>query len=234
MKRIFAFDLDGTLIDTTGTAFRRINKNLENLGLPSLPNAILRKYWGKKVKKLFHFICKKAGANKEQSEEFLKKDLEIVSNFKFEVSKDLLFAFKKLKKSGILLVLITSRSSNSLKKIAESSGDPFKKLMSMFDFIQTSDSYKYKKPDGRVFKQLLSWAKEKSLEAKDIVYFGDTVQYDLKATKKSKPKIDFIAVSSGFNDVNDFIKSGVKEERIISSFEEVPMYLIKIIVDKEF
>ncbi len=228
MKKILAFDLDGTLIDTTGIAFRRINNILNELGLPSLSHAVLKKFWGKKVKKLFRFICKEAGANKEQRKAFFKRDLEIISNFDFEVSEELLFALKSLKQNGILLALITSRSLNSLKKLAKKSGISLEELKKVFDFIQTGNCYRYKKPDGRVFRPLLRWAHSQGLNANNIVYFGDTTQYDLAATKNSKPKIDFIAVASGIHEVQDFYKAGLSEKEIISSFEELPSYLLKM------
>lgn len=227
-KKILAFDLDGTLIDTTGMTFRRINKVLNELELPSLPDTVLRKYWGKKVKKFFHFICKQAGANRKQRKAFSNRDLEIISNFKFEISEDLLLSLKILKKNGILLALITNRSLNGLKKMARESDVDLKQVRKLFDFVQTGNCYKHKKPDGRVFRPLLKWIQAQGLSVSDLVYIGDTIEYDLKAAQESKPKIDFVAVLSGLHEAEDFYKLGLKEDEIVRSFADLPFYILKI------
>jgi len=227
-KKVLAFDLDGTIIDTTGMTFRRINKVLNELDLPSLPDTVLRKYWGKKVKKFFHFICKQAGATRKQKKEFFKKDTEIISNYKFEISKELLLSLKILKKNGILLALITNRSLNGLKKMAKESDVDIKEIRKIFDFVQTGNCYRYKKPDGRVFRPLLKWVRAQGLSVTDLVYIGDTIDYDLKAAQESKPKVDFVAVLSGLHEEKDFIKLGLKAENIVKSFNDLPMYILMI------
>lgn len=226
MKKILAFDLDGTLIDNTRVSFRRINEVLVELGLGPIPEERLKEFWGKKVKKLFHLVCKEVGANKKQRKEIEAMDMEIFSRLEFEVSTDVLYALRALKEKGALIALVTSRSSKNLKKLAEKSGLSDDGLSTLFDFIQTADSYRHRKPDGRVFRPLLKWAHSQGMSASDIVYFGDTVEYDLEATKSSKPKIDFVGIASGLNTKEDFIKGGVDQNKIISKFENLAKYLI--------
>ena len=224
MKKILAFDLDGTLINTTETTFERINKALNEVGLASVPHSSLKQLWGDRIRTIFHQISVVAKANKKQQKRFLKKGGEILFGTTHEVPKEIVSVLKDLKKY-YFLALITNRSKNGLKKALRLDGEDCSVLLELFDFIQNSDNYKYKKPDGRVFRPLIRWAKKQGLKASDISYFGDTIKYDFEATQSSKPKIDFIAISSGIHDPKEFLDLGIPEEKIIKSFSEISKYL---------
>lgn len=224
MKKILAFDLDGTLINTTETTFERINKALNEVGLASVPHSSLKQLWGDRIRTVFRHVSVFAKANKRQQKSFLKKSGEILFGAAHEVPVEIISALKNLKQY-YFLALITNRSKNGLKKALKIDGKENCDLLELFDFIQNSDDYKYKKPDGKVFRPLIRWAKKQGLKASDISYFGDTIKYDFKATQSSKPKINFIAISSGIHDPKEFLDLGLPEEKIIKSFPEIANYL---------
>jgi len=81
----------------------------------------------------------------------------------------------------------------------------------------------------RVFDPLLAWTNIRGISASEIVYFGDTIDYDLVATQKAKTPIDFIAVASGVNTREEFILFGIPPAKIINGCENLPVYLQAIV-----
>lgn len=218
-KQVFVFDLDGTLVDTTHVGFRKININLSRLGLRTVSEEFLRQHWGKKAHELFLIVCKKVGATVTQYEDFCQHDKIMLDEYSH--NEEINSALLKLKGANVPIGLITSRSTESLKLLT----DKINFDLSMFDFKQTLNDHHFYKPHGKVFDPLIYWTKQNGFNDHNLTYFGDTVDYDLAATRAARKPIRFVGVVSGVNTKEEFLNAGVLNEDIIPSFEELPSYI---------
>ena len=225
-KKFFIFDLDGTLLNNTRVGFARVNKNLDQLGLPALNEDFLRQHWGMPAKDLWKLICQEIGASEEQYNTFQVSDLYLSKekDYSFELSDELIAAIARLKDFGLFTGILTSRTGISLEAAVKQTGLPIK----MFDYVQTITHCQHHKPSGRVFGPVFNWARIHALSPQDIVYFGDTVNYDYAATLNAEPPIGFVGVVSGVNTYEEFLAAGLPTNRIIT-FEKFPEFIHQII-----
>lgn len=222
-KQVFIFDLDGTLVDTTGIGFRKINTNLARLGYPPVSQDFLRSHWGKCAQELFKIICDEVGTNEKEYEDFCRHDKTMMDEYFLD--PNLIPALIRLQDTGAILGILTSRTQESVARLATK----INLELQIFEFLHTKNDHQWFKPDGRVFDPLLDWAEAEGIEPEEIVYFGDTVNYDLAATKAASTPIDFIAVVSGVNTKDEFISQGLLPCRIIDGCENLPSYLDNVI-----
>ena len=220
-KKFLIFDFDGVIVDSTMIGFRKINKNLSGLNLPEVSENFLRKHWGKKADDLFSLVCEEVGASQEKKENFKMRDAYMLEEY--ALSSEVVAALSELQETNYI-GLLTSRTDNSLYNLANKIGLD----LNMFDFIQTADRCSYTKPDGSVFKPLLEWVRALGFAASDVVYFGDTIDYDYAATQNCQPRIDFVGVASGVNTVRDFLNAGLGLCQIVPYFTKLPWFLSKV------
>jgi phosphoglycolate phosphatase len=225
-KRIIIFDWDGTILDSTEIGFRKIEQTLVNLDLPILPREILRKNWGMKAENLFKFICQEIGVNQINSKDFYLAYRQIEGGY--SVNEEMVKSLDRLKEAGFLIGLLTSRTNEGWLKSCKMINFDHKR----FDFIQTATHYYHHKPSGRVFGPIVNWARTHDYQPEQIIYFGDTIAFDFLAAKNSSPAIDFVGIVSGVNTYKEFRLAGLAEDKIIPSFEQVPMFLNKLIEKK--
>ena len=225
-KKFFLFDLDGTLLNNTRLGFARVNKNLDLLGLPPIDENFLRQHWGMPAKDLWQLICLEIGATEEQQKAFQTSDLYLAKTREHspELSTELINAITSLKHFGLFTGILTSRTGLSLEAVVEQTGLP----LEIFDYVQTITHFPHHKPSGRVFGPAINWARVRALTPKNIVYFGDTVNYDYAATLNSEPPLDFVGVASGVNTYDEFLAAGLTTCRI-TTFEKLPDLLHRTI-----
>lgn len=227
-KKLFVFDLDGTLMDNTHLGFDKINRNLAGLGLPGVSEDFLRRAWGKKAEDLFNHVCWEVRATAEQTALFKERDRTLSLEVDYQLSAALMDAVHDLRRAGCYIGIITSRTSISLQNIANQTG----LILTDFHYVQSATHFYHHKPDGRVFGPIINWATTKGLRPEQIVYFGDTVDYDYRATLDSNPPLDFVGVASGVNTPEEFRSAGLPKSRIIHSFADFPAYLQKFVPTK--
>jgi len=225
-KKVLIFDWDGTLLNSTEGGYTKVEHTLEVLGLKLPPREFLKKHWGMKADKLVDLILQTIGSNNVSYDNFC--EVYDLINEEYPSIEETYECLIHLKSFNYKVGLITSRISDSWLKSCEITNFNG----NCFDFTQTATHFYHHKPSGRVFGPLLNWIKRYDLTPSDVVYFGDTVTYDLKATQESIPPIDFIGVVSGVNSRNDFLEAGVHPSRIINSCEEVSIFLNRLIQQK--
>jgi len=216
----FSFDFDGTSIDTTIKGFDKVNTALKMVGLSPVSYNYLRPLWGEKFDILANTVCRHVGGTTEQVQAFIEAEKEIP--FTCEINEEFFSTLAELRQRGFLISLLTSRDIDSLFQLSKS----LEFDLDVFNYIQTPEDTKYHKPDGRVFEPLFEWATTKNCQPENIIYFGDTVKYDLAATLNSKPPIKFVGVVSGVNTAPEFFAAGVKD--IVFSISDLPEYLKSI------
>ncbi len=209
---MFLFDLDGTILDTTRPGFRQVNGVLNKIGLPAVEETFLKEIWGHPFAEIARLVCEKVGAA-ERTPDFLKIDPESPMNY--VVDFDLLQILWDLAYAGHTLGLITSRREERLKLLDKSLGFN----IDMFHYVVTPDNCQYVKPHPAVFNEI----KKLDSFAGEIFYFGDTINFDLELVRRSGRPIEFIGVSSGINDKNDFFKNGV--DQIVEEVSGLRQYL---------
>lgn len=219
--KLLVFDFDGTLVSSTLPGFKKIWQVMEILELPKVSEEFLRLHWGKKFPELVKDICHHVGVDGEYIEEFLRLEKQIVSVY--ELNQELFFTLAELRRQGMLIAMLTSRDIDSLylssKKLGFSLQD--------FDFVQTPEDTEYHKPDGRVFDPLLKWAETKSCTPENIIYFGDTINYDLAAAKDRDKPLRFVGVVSGICTPSDFLRNQVAD--IVYGIQGLAAYLQSLV-----
>ena len=225
-KKVLIFDWDGTLLNSTESGYKKVEKTLEKLGIMPPPREFLKKHWGMRADKLINLILQVTKNHNISYNDF--NDTYYLVEEKYPSIEEVYEILISLKNFGYKIGLITSRTSESWLKCCSIINFNTK----CFDFTQTINHFPHHKPSGRVFGPLLNWTKSHGYMPNDVVYFGDTVSYDLKATRDSNPSIDFVGVSSGVNSKEDFLDAGVNASRIINSYEELPPFLNRLIQQK--
>jgi len=205
-KRIFIFDLDGTLVD----AYRAIRVSL---------NFALNKFGYKKVS--LHTVKMSVGKGDRSFIKKFFKDGEVDKAIKIygahhslsllNFSKCLPHAkslLKKLRMRKKIVVIATNRPDKFSQIIIKSLG-----LKKYIDCVLCADTTGKRKPDPG----MLWMAIEKfNLNRKDAVYIGD-MTIDLEAAKRAK--VDSIFVEGGSSELRE--AKNFKNTKIISSLKEV-------------
>lgn len=223
--RMLVFDCDGTAFNTTPHGFHKVNSVLNQVGLPAVSNDFLRLHWGKKVSDILSLACQKAGGNDTHLEEIIIRENNFVEGY--EPTPGLEGILTRLRSVGVYLALVTSRSKKHLEKIFRAVDFD----IGHFDYVQTADHYHYHKPSGQVFQPIIEIARKRRIPAPAIIYFGDTIDYDLQAARNSYPPLNFVAVTSGINTQEEFLAAGVPEKMIVSSVAALPEYLRMLIFE---
>jgi len=224
---VLCFDCDGVVVNNTILGFERVNRFLRYVGLAPISTEFLRMHWGMKSNDLFDIICKTQGASPKQIIAYKKKEKEETMGGYVDPRfvKSLLVA----KDIGFLVAMITSRSRYDLKKYAgEINLD-----LNIFSHVQTIDNYHEHKPSGKVFNPLFRHALQTAgYKPENVIYFGDTVQYDYGAVKNAQANgamVKFVGVCSGIHTFDEFVAAGLNEKQIIPSHDVMPFFLDMLI-----
>jgi phosphoglycolate phosphatase-like HAD superfamily hydrolase len=222
-KKFLIFDVDGVLVDSTALSCQKIDIILDSLNLPAIPRPFLIKNWGIKLPDLFELISQEIGASPEQTKLMNELEPQVSLELHYEFSREIHEALLNLRILGYYVGLLTNRSNASLQRLAIQTAMP----LPLFHKIQTPDHWPHPKPSSRTFGPLANWANMHGVKPEGMVYFGDTISQDLKATQNYELPIDFVGVVSGVNTREEFLAAGVPDCRIVD-FVDLPDFLYKV------
>lgn len=131
---------------------------------------------------------------------------------------------EKLKLRGIQVAIISSRTKQAPKEdlfsimyyLKSNNVDP-----NVFFFIQGREDCEQVKPNPQVFFPITGILENQDISWKEVIYVGDTINYDLESTKRHHPQISFVGMDCGAADKVDFMKAGISKECIINSPEQI-------------
>lgn len=226
-KKFFIFDLDGVLVDSTRLGCQKIELILERLDLPAIPHSFLIKNWDKKMSEIFDIVGAEIGASESQVALMNEMEPRVSLELPYKFSREIFETLLNLRMLEYYTGLLTSRTNANLQQVVNQTGMP----LSLFHKVQTADHWPHQKPSGRAFGPFANWANAHGLKPEHMVYFGDTISQDLRATQNYEWPIDFVGVVSGVNTREEFLDAGVSLCRIVD-FADLPYFLNKVMREK--
>ena len=195
MTKLVIFDYDDTLIKSSDVLFTVNFNAAKDLGLVPATKEVFFSLWGKPHKEMVATMYPEVAF-----EEYLKSYNKAYDPELLKVFDDVKPVLTYLKDSGYKLAILSSKRISFLKDHLEKNG-----LIDFFEYIHGAESSEFNKPDPRVFDDIL---KHFGLDTDEVLYVGDQTS-DFVVSKKAD--IDFIAVTTGINNEEDFEEIGCKK-----------------------
>lgn len=153
---LLIFDWDGTLMDSVGTIVECTRTTLDELGLPPLPEAVIRGSVGLSVTETIRRLAPDGGADDEPDPEVAARIRETYRRHWFGTYRErpLLFEgvdamLRRLETAGHLLAVATGKGRRGLARDLEATG-----LGGRFHATRTADEAR-SKPDPQMILDLL-------------------------------------------------------------------------------
>lgn len=207
MIKVIVFDYDDTLVKSSEALYSADSKTAISLGLANPTREEYFALWGKphiEMIKVLHPSISQSQYLGQYKKIYDPSHLELFSEVKPLLKK---IAMKKIK-----IAVLSSKEKSFLEEHLR-----YAEISDYVEHIHSSESSKYKKPDPRVFEDIIKHFKT---EPSEILYVGDQVA-DFKAA--SKAGLQFIAVTTGINNTDDFKREGCTN--IISSLKSLEKIL---------
>ena len=206
--KLYAFDFDGTLVDTREDIALSMREVMKEAGLNDATDEEIRASIGggarKAVQRLTGFDGKDldhyVGVFEMKYEELCNENTTI-----YEGGEDLI---KRLKSEGKLLAVITMKARKPTHKILKRHG-----LFELFDDVIAFDDVEKRKPDPESFFKLLA---KHALKSSEALMVGDTTT-DIKYAKNAG--VDACVVTYGYGQNEDL--KGLDPEYFINSLKEL-------------
>lgn len=205
-KKLFIFDLDGTLADAYKAIEKSLNFTLQNLGLKKVSYEEAKRKVGRGDKVFMETFFPANAISKAllMYRAHHKKALKIHSKLR-PYAKELL---RTLKHKHKLIAIASNRPSVYTNLILKSLG-----IKKYFDIVLCADEIKSNKPDPKILKVILRKLKVKK---SDAVFVGD-MDIDLETAKRAK--IDVVFIKGGSSHLRSVRK--YKNKKVITSLKEI-------------
>ena len=195
-KKLLIFDLDGTLIDSSGDLALAVNHTLKTLNLPTYDLNTIHHWVGNGAEILVkRALSGSSTIDTTLKESYWREALKIFLDF---YSKNLAVAtvtypnvpttLKTLKERGYRLAIVTNKPYPFVEPILEALG-----LNDLFELIVGGDSLEKKKPDPM---PLLYVCQKLDISPSESVMIGDS-KNDILASKSAN--MDSVGVTYGYN-----------------------------------
>ena len=216
MKKIFIFDLDGTILDTVHTIAHYVNTTLNHFGFPENEVARYNYLAGNGAENLIHRALAEHGL--DTAENFDK-----VFPYYMEIyNKDTLYktahfegmpqTLAQLKAKGIQLAVVSNKPDSSVQMLM-----PQFFKADLFDYVSGAKENVPLKPNPYAVNEILSRA---GLSAQDAVYVGDTGT-DMETGKNAN--IFTVGVLWGFRDAKELLENGA--DVLVEKPNELLLYI---------
>jgi len=206
VKRLFIFDLDGTLADAYGAIQKSINFTLKRLGLPSVAYKEVKKRVGRGDR-----LFMKSFFSAKDMEKALKiyrfhhaKALLTYTRLR-PYAKRLLYTLKKEKK---LLAIASNRPYYYTNIILKKLG-----IRKYFNIVLCADQINSLKPDPKILYTII---KKLGVNREETVYTGD-MDIDMETARRAK--VDAIFITGGSSPLNAVKK--YKNKKVVHSLAEI-------------
>jgi len=205
-KKLYIFDLDGTLADAYHAIEKSLNFTLKKIGLPTVSYLEAKRKVGRGDRIFMETFFPK---------ESIKRALKIYRAH----HKEAVLTHTRLKPNA-KKILHTLRHRGKITAIASNRPSYFTNLIlkalgisKYFNLVLCADQLKCNKPNPRILNTIV---KKFALKKQDAVFVGD-MDIDLKTAKRAK--IDFVFIRGGSTPLSAIRKH--KDIRIINSLKEI-------------
>jgi HAD superfamily hydrolase (TIGR01549 family) len=220
-------DFDGVVVNSTTMGMDnhlRIMKMLK-LRLPTRDQ--LRRYWGDGWHNLVAALGRERKWTANQVKLFKQTYNEVVVENSYPRFRGLAGIYQLLRNEGVLLYIASNRDEASLKYHLRQVG----LSEELFEGIFSLENREPKKPDPAALEIIFKELRQKKIKPQEIVFVGDTVNFDLKMVRRCKPPIHFLGVVSGVATKAEFLAAGLEEKFILEAGVDYPKRLPKILAE---
>ena len=218
VRRLFLFDLDGTLIDSRADICRSLNRALARMGLAAIPEASISSYVGEGVKVLVH----RAMRESTKTEPSLAA-IESMAGIYLREYEAHMFDSTSLM-PGVretldaldwgIFVVITNKIERFSRALIEQLG-----VGSHFQLVLGGDSLPQRKPEP---EPLLHAMAQFSVSSSESVMIGDS-RFDVRAGKAAGALT--CGVAGGFGPREDLEQEGC--DIIVDTLADLPKYFTR-------
>lgn len=193
--KVYIFDFDYTLGDSTNGIVESVNYALHSMNLPKKATEQIRRTIGMSLENTFTSLTK--NEDHELRTRFVKlfrKKANEVMTQNTELFEDTVYVLSSLRAKGAGLGIVTTkyryRIIDVLKKF---------EISNFFDVIVGGDNVKNPKPNPEALVKALSLF---NCTKENVVYIGDSI---IDAKTANSAKVDFVAVTSGTTKRSEFM-----------------------------
>ncbi|MDP2921840.1 MAG: HAD family hydrolase [Candidatus Omnitrophota bacterium] len=204
-KRLFIFDLDGTLADAYLAIQRSMNYTLKNLGYPPVSLLEVKRKVGKGDKRFITSFFPEKDEEKaiEIYRRHHKKSLLRYSKPK-PYSRELLYMLKRRKK---IIAIASNRPSYFTNLIIKKTG-----LARYIDLVLCADEINSLKPKPKILNVIM---RKFQVKKQDTVYIGD-MDIDMETARRAR--VDAIFVTGGSSSLKSVKKY---RKKVISKLNKI-------------
>ena len=216
MKKIFIFDLDGTILDTVHTIAYYVNDALKHFGFPENETDAYKYFAGNGATNLIHRALAAHGLDTEENfnkvfpyymENYNKNTL-----YKTEHFPNMPETLKALKEKGIKIAVVSNKPDSTVQPLL-----PHFFEDGLFDIAFGARENVPLKPNPSAVNEVLDLY---GLTPEDAVYVGDTGT-DMQTGKNAG--IFTVGVLWGFRDEKELLEFGA--DVLISKAEDLLLYV---------
>jgi phosphoglycolate phosphatase len=217
-RRLFLFDLDGTLIDSRADISRSLNFALARLGLPVIPEASISSFVGEGVRVLVHRALRQS-MQQEPTEEWIRRATDsYLAEYEIHMfdSTGLMPGAREALDAldWGTFVLITNKIEKFSRSLLAALG-----IGDRFQLVLGGDSLPQRKPDPTPLRYAMEIC---GIPAGESVMIGDSA-FDVRAGKAAGTLT--CGVAGGFGSREDLVNEDC--DIIVDSMSELPRWFLR-------